>query len=154
MTQGKHKIQMRPKDDWGMTAGRWSSSWWCHHTTNDTRSLGRREGKTGNLNCKVSGEKGLPKTKQRSFLCFFLMIPVSCTSQREILNQNLSKLRVSVKAYTCRCISVYICHIIPMSKPPCQQYVLTLQKTTFVFSFLSMINSSNLLLPTLPEMRK
>lgn len=42
MTQGKHKVKMTPKDDWGMTARWCSSSWWYHYTTKHTRPLGRR----------------------------------------------------------------------------------------------------------------
>lgn len=82
ITQGKHNIEMRPGDYWGVTA-RWCfSSWWCRHPTNHTRSL-EREGKTGNLTCKVDGGKGLIKTKQGSFLGTWLMMPVCLTPPRQ-----------------------------------------------------------------------
>lgn len=55
---------------------------------------------------------------------------MSSTSQTEILNNNLSELQVFVKANT-----GYTCHMMPMPKPLCQQYILTLQETTFVFLF-------------------
>lgn len=35
----------------------------------------KKRRKTGHLNYKVSGKKGLRKTGRRSFLCFWLMIP-------------------------------------------------------------------------------
>lgn len=91
---------------------------------------------TGHWNYKVSGKKGLRKSGRRSFLCFWVMIPGCPPPPRwKSWTTTFLNFRFFVKANMYMCTSGYTCHTMPMPKPLYQQYILTLQETTFIFSF-------------------